>query len=256
MRSKIERGLRAADLEFHPTAINVFEAVRTPNPLIRGRLLATLEALARGAPVRPLPNETLALTGKMMASGESQFAWPISQFEWMLYEPERITETHVIEAGKMLDAEQAHFDNMHQASRKRVRQYLKDKGVKDPWGDVPAFLDSQWTTASQLDSFIEDAWETLELPGSPEIPRVLENEAWRLYFEGFGATVYERAILSQTVAPAHLADIRQLVYLAGAFRRVLVTDDGGLVRVAKSVLTRRYPNARVLGFNELLDLAS
>jgi hypothetical protein len=256
VRDKVERSLRAADLEFRPTAINVLEAVRTPDPSIRHRLLATLEALAHNRPVRPLPSEALALTGRMIVAGESIFRWPESRLEWMLYEPERITDVHIVGAANMLDQEQANFDSMHRAARKHVRQFLKAKGVKDPWGGVPEFLDAQWTTVSQLDSLVEKAWATLKLPGTPDIARVLENEAWRLYFEGFGATVYERAIHSQSLSPVHAADIRQLVYLAGARRRVLVTDDGGLVRVATHVLTRRYPGARVLRFREFLDLAS
>jgi hypothetical protein len=256
LRDKIERSLAVADLEFRPTAINVFEAVRTRDPALRFRLLAALRALSHGARVRPLPSETLALSGQMIAAGAFTFDWPESQYEWMLYEPERLTDAHVIAAGHMLDEEQKAFDQNHKAARRRVRQFLKERGLRDPWGDVPSFLEAQWTTESQLDTFISKAWEALDLPGTPDIPRVLANEAWRLYFEGFGATVYERAIRSQTLAPVHLADIRQLVYLAGSYRRVLVTDDGGLARAAKDVLTRRYLNSRVIGFSELLRLAS
>jgi len=256
VREKVKGSLRSADLEFHPTAINLLEVVRTGNPARRLRLINTLASLAAGFPVRPLPSEALKAAGEMVGAGRDAFTWPESKMEWMLYEPERITSVHVQAAGSMLDEQQADFDQQHRTARRHVRRYLKDKGVKDPWGSVPAFLDSQWTTTSQLDSFIEAAWETLELPGKPDVEKMLKNELWRLYFEGFGATVYERAVQSQSLPPVHVSDIRQLVYLAGTFRRVLVTDDGGLIRVANAVLRQRYEGTRVLTFSQFLDLAS
>ena len=82
------------------------------------------------------------------------------------------------------------------------------------------------------------------------------DESWRLFFEGLGAAVYERCVRSQTSRPVQLADFRQLVYLAGAERRVLVTDDTPLLRLGRAVIHGRYEDAQVVSFNEFLAMAS
>jgi hypothetical protein len=256
VRQRIRRSLRIADLELRPTAINLLEIIQTTNAARRAQLLEILADLAEDRGVRPLPSEVLRLTGQMIANENVSFEWPPSDFEWMLHEPDRLTNVHIEAAARLLTEEEENFDRRHRAARRHIRQYLKEKGSKDPWGNIVAFLEGQWTRVPQLDAFIDGAWTTLQLPGTPNHDKVIRNEAWRLYLEGFGATVYERAIHAQTLQPAHAADIRQLVYLAGSTRRVLVTDDGGLRRVAASVLERRYEGTRVLPFKELLALAS
>ena len=68
--------------------------------------------------------------------------------------------------------------------------------------------------------------------------------------------MYERCVRSQTSRPVQLADFRQLVYLAGAERRVLVTDDTPLLRLGRAVIHGRYEDAQVVSFNEFLAMAS
>jgi len=98
-------------------------------------------------------------------------------------------------------------------------------------------------------------WAGFELPAPPPFEALLQNEAWRLYFEGLGATVYERCIPNQQPRPAHVADVLQLVYLAGSLRRTIVTDDAGLRRVARAVLISRYSDASVMTTAEFLAAA-
>lgn len=178
-----------------------------------------------------------------------------SDLEWMLYEPDRITDDHVRNATTFLNTQQTDFDARHKRARKHVRELLKNKQLGDPWGSSVRFLDEQWTTRSHLDTYIERYWSQLELPEPAPIDAVLASEAWLLLLEGLGATVYQRAVASQLAQPAHAYDIAQLVYLAGNPKRVLVTDDRGLRRVASDVLRGRYLGARVMSVSEFVALA-
>lgn len=253
IRQRVLRSARAADLLYRPTAVNLFEIVRTTNEKRRLRLLSIMAELADGAMVLPLPLEFLRRVGEMISRGNHTFMHQPSDHEWMLYEPERITAQVAEAAGRMLDEQQAIFDDRHNKARKHVRDLLNEKGIKVPWGSTVAFLDEQWTTRSHLDTYVEKHWEQLGLPGAAPIDAVIQNEAWRLHFEGLGATVYERAVVNQAPQPAHLSDIDQLVYMAGSPKRILVTDDGGLRRVANDVLHRRYCGSRVITVAELIE---
>jgi hypothetical protein len=256
VRDRVAHSLRAADLIFRPTAINLLEAIRTSRSTLRSRLLAVIRGLWNETVVRPLPREILALTASAMARNAPHFEWAASGYEWMLRCPDLIGPQHVAFAAKYLDEGQAEFDDMHKVGRSVLRPYLKEHGQRDPWGDIPTFLDVTWTQAKHLDTYIARTWSSLGAPGTPEIGRVLRNEAWRIYYEGMGGAVYERAILSQSPSPVHLSDIRQLIYLAGSRRRILVTDDKDLQRVADAVLRGRYAGSRVIGVQAFLDLAS
>lgn len=204
----------------------------------------------------PFPVECLRRVGEMISRGEQTFEHEPSDFEWMLYESDRITEDHVAGAAKLLNEQQVEFDARHKRARRHVRDLLKSKQLGDPWGSSVKFLDEQWTTRSHLDTYIERYWSQLGLPGIAPIDSVLTSEAWRLSFEGLGATVYERAVASQLVQPAHASDVAQLVYLAGNPKRVLVTDDRGLRRVATDVLSGRYAGARVISVSDFVAQAS
>ena len=256
IRERVVASCRAADLLFHPTAINLFEIVRTPNPARRSRLLGTMAAMSQERPVLPFPVECLRRVGEMISRGEQTFEHEPSDFEWMLYESDRITEDHVAGAARLLNEKQVEFDARHKRARRHVRDLLKSKQLGDPWGSSVRFLDEQWTTRSHLDTYIERYWSQLGLAGHAPIDSVLTSEAWRLSFEGLGATVYERAVASQLVQPAHASDVAQLVYLAGNPKRVLVTDDRGLRRVATDVLSGRYAGARVISVSDFVAQAS
>jgi IS4 transposase len=70
--------------------------------------------------------------------------------------------------------------------------------------------------------------------------------------EAYGAAVYERSVAHTMPKRAHLADLLQLVYLAGAKRRMIVTDDRSMLRVAHEVLGGRYNNAWAIHIADLL----
>lgn len=256
VQERVVASCRAADLLFRPTAVNLFEIVQTPNPTRRSRLLGAMAAMSQERPLLPFPMECLRRVGEMISRGEETFEHEPSDFEWMLYEPDRITDDHVRNAAKLLNTQQADFDGRHKRARRHVRDLLKSKKLGDPWGSSVRFLEEQWTTKSHLDTYIEHYWSQLKLAGPAPVDAVLASEAWRLSFEGLGATVYERAVASQLVQPAHASDVAQLVYLAGNPKRVLVTDDRGLRRVATDVLSGRYAGARVISVSDFVAQAS
>lgn len=255
VQERVIANCRAADLLFDPTAVNLFEIVQTPNPDRRSRLLSAMAAMSYGRPLLPLPLECLRQVGEMISRNQETLEHEPSDFEWMLYEPDRITDDHVTRVAMLLDQQQADFDARHNSARRHVRELLKSKRLGDPWGSSIRFLEEQWTTRSHLDTYIERYWSQLGLAGPAPIDAVFANETWRLSFEGLGATVYERAVASQLVQPAHANDIAQLVYLAGNPKRVLVTDDRGLQRVAKDVLSGRYLGTRVMSVSEFVAQA-
>jgi len=178
-----------------------------------------------------------------------------SGFEWVVREPERIRPKHIAMARDALNRNEIALREAHRFGRRRIRDLLRKQAVNDPWGSIGAFLEHQWTTLPMLGDTIERLWSQMGFASPPPSGLLLGDEAWRLYFEGTGATVYERCVPDQTLKPAHATDVVQLAYLASRRRRVFVTDDAALTRVANAVLRGRYPQTRVLSVSELLALA-
>lgn len=253
---RVASSLRAAGLAFAPTGLNVIEIVKSENPHVRSRLLSTLAMVAGGAELIPPVLEYLALIGDAIVSGHTYVDIPPSELEWMIYEPERITDDHVRLAQDWSRKLQEPWDRAHTRARRDVKALPKRAGTTDPWGSIPRFLDEQWTRVGQLDSFFEQYWRRMELPGSPPNEELIADEAWRLYFEGMGATIYEQAVQHEMGSKVHVPDVMLLTYLGGATARILVTEDRGLHRIASRVLVRRYSGSRVLKPSELLDLAA
>lgn len=254
-RQRLRASLRAADLALWPSALNALEAVATENPRVRVRLLDTLRELSPSQHLLPLPTDLLRRVGESILAGDGGFVTPESGLEWLVHEPERITDEQVPQAGEIAAHSQHVWDEGHRKARRRVREILRAEGRRDPWGDVPSFLEQVWMRPQQLDTFIEGMWREMNLPAPAPLAALLENEAWRLYLEGFGATVYEHCVPSQVPKPAHVADVVQLVYLAGASRRVFVTEEKPLTRVAMAVLPRRHALSRVMHPRDLLAAA-
>ena len=251
-RERLIASLRVADLQVWPTAVNVLEAARHRNAAIRTKLLSTVGALAAGRPVLPLPLDFLRATGRMIQRGEYAFTHVPSRLEWMVEHPQRVSDEDAVKAGEMLDEPEESFARMHQKARRELRSYLRESGIGDAWGSIPAFLENQWMSPGHIDVYFTRLWTQLGMDGEAPLGRLKSNEAWRLFFEGFGATAYERAVRSQSQQPAHLYDILQLVYMSGTAKRIFATDDRGLARVGSAVTHMRYPNSRVISTAELL----
>jgi hypothetical protein len=158
-------------------------------------------------------------------------------------------------ANELMDNMQEPWERAHEAARKEIQKRLKAIGG-DPWGSIPAFLDQQWTRVGQLDAFFDLEWKHLGLPGAAPHEALLDSPAWRLYFEGIGAIVYERAFAKEMPKRVDMPDVMLLTYLGGSTPRIIVTEDKGLQRVASAVLLGRYAGARVMCPNELIDSAA
>lgn len=255
-RERVRASLRAAHLALWPTALSVIEVVSTENPRVRSRLLSTMATIADGSPLLPLVNDLLRQVAQGLLNGHAEVELEPSELEWMIYEPERITDDHVRLAGEWLEQLQAPWDTAHSKARAEMRARIKKLGPGDPWGSIPAFLESQWSRVEQLDSFIDLEWAELDLPGKPPYAQLLANEPWRLYFEGIGATVYDRAVSAAMPKKVHVPDAMLLTYLGGRPRRILVTDDSTFRRLASAVLVSRYAQSRVMSTAEFVALAS
>lgn len=256
LRRKVLASLRTAGMSVRPTAITVLELALTPNLDRRFRLLDSLAELSCGSSVRPMPTKILEWTGRMIAEGGTSFAWPTSGMESLLYD-RGIAHVDVIEAVRIhLEVQQRDFDSAMIRARQPMREAVAAQGSVDPWRSIQRFLEEQWNRMQFLKDEVCSAWRILDLPGEPDASKLLQNEAWRLYFESYGAVVYERTIHSQTIKPVQYTDIRQVVYLAGSNRRILVTDDGPLLRVAQAVLPRGYSGFRVLTSRAFIAEAS
>ena len=255
VRRQVQGSLRAADLGLRLSALNVLEVVKSENPRVRTRLLRIAATLTADRWVIPEPPRLLKRTGEAILAGEHGFVPDRSGLEWMLEDPERIDESHVREAQRILGVMESEWQTAHDLARATLQPMLRAKHGGDPWGSIAAFLEQQWTTVEQGDGILQSLWTLVGLPGPAPIEVLLGNEVWRLFYEAIGAVVYERTIPNKLPKPAHMADVFQLIYLAGAARRVLVTEDGGLLRVANQVLSGRYAGSRVMPPAELLVLA-
>jgi hypothetical protein len=255
-RERVRRSLRASDLMIWPSALNVLEILKHDNPAAQATLLDVVDALAEGRPLLPTPTDFLKQVGAAIAAGAPGVELQASGVDWCLRDRHRLKLDHRAAAKAMLDDTQQRWTGSHRAARLAIRPLLKAAGDRDPWGSIPAFLDRQWMRLEQLDTLLAGVWRSFELPEPVPYAALLADETWRLHFEGSGATVYEQAVLPQAPKPAHAADVAQLIYLSGAARRVLVTDDKGLQRVARAVLEGRHAGSRVMSTAEFLALAT
>ena len=154
-RERVSAGLRAANLVFIPTALNVLEVVKTENEAVRPQLLRTIRDLAAGHHLLPMPTSLLRQVGRAIVEDRDQFLLEASGMEWVVEHPERITDRHIAGAARILRRNQEFWDSRHREGRRAIRDLLRAKGVRDPWGSIPTFLQVQWTLASNLDTYIE-----------------------------------------------------------------------------------------------------
>jgi hypothetical protein len=245
-RRRLERSLTVAGLSLRISAINVLEILKTDNPLVRGRLLETTLELIGDGYIIPGPERLLKASAQALLAGMAEFRAPESRLEWIVRSPGRIKERNRIAAKRLLAHQESVWEASHAKARRIVRGIVKKNHGRDPWGSVARFLDEQWSRPEQLDEFLIAMWKQLDLSGDAPVRKLLDFETWRIYFEAQGAVIYERAVAAQTTRPAQMTDVKQLVYLSGAQRRILVTDDGPFRRVAHAVLARRYTGSRIL----------
>lgn len=243
---------RVADLEVWPSTMNILEAVRNGTPHVRGRLLRTLVRLLQGRAPLPWPIEVVRRAGLGIIHGARTIDMGEHGLNWILADPDNVSDSHVKAVREELEERESAYARMHEAARKRLQPRLRQLQKTD-WLGLAGFLDQHWMRPDLLAPLIQEAWEGLELEGQAPLAEVLLDDAWRLYFEGFGAAVFERGVSREQPKRVQEADLLQLIYMGGAARRIFVTNDKALHRVGSAVLHGRHRLARVLWPAEMLE---
>lgn len=251
---KIERDLRTTAWELWPSAVNALEIAQTPNPDIRQRLLNVLRSLAKKRDILPWPHVLLERSAEAIAKGRPGFWSGPSRMSWTLDSSVAdISSEEADRAEAFLSKQTTAFEEMHEEARPKVRNFLRSKNLRNEWDTLPEFLDEFWMTPEHIDSYITKLWKHFDLTDPVPTEQLRYLETWRLFFEAQGAAVFERTVMDQMPKPVHLPDLLQLVYLAGARRRLLVTADGGLIRAATAVVRGRYDKAWITHVSSLIE---
>ncbi len=241
--------LRSAGWEVFVTAINVLEALRSPSNSKKQQLLGILRSLAPGVPILPWPHSLLERAARAIHEGRQVFAVGPSHLEWA-YAAD-LSSTNIPVAQRFLEDQIAHFEKLHEDGRSEIQQFLRKHGLRRKWTSIPAFLDETWMQPSHIGDFAIELWRHFGLPDPAPVDRLLSSDIWRLYFEGQGAAVFNRAVQMKRDPEVHFADYLQLPYLAGAQRRMLITNDTGFRVAANAILQGRHANAAVAAFSDI-----
>jgi hypothetical protein len=170
----------------------------------------------------------------------------------VLRHPESVDDDQAEQARRHLEQQEASFRHAHTAAETALRPLLKEAGGSGRWPNVISFLDEVWTTASHAKDYLDHLWRKWRLGENAPVTALLNDEPWRLYFDGWGASVYARQIAHPQPRLVQHADLKQLVYLATAQNRVLATEDRGFRALANSVLSGRYTLACVVELDALV----
>ena len=111
----------------------------------------------------------------------------------------------------------------------------------------------EWVGSDLRRDYAAVTWSALKLPGDAPVEALERNEAWRLLLDAEGIALYERAVARKQPKRVQRMDLLQLIYLAGARRRILATSDAGLLRAGAAILPGRYLNARVVSAADILE---
>lgn len=251
----IKGSLRSSGLEIWPTASNVVEATKTSNPHVRRRLLNVLRTLAGRSHLLPDPHDLLKQVSESIIQGKPGFVSRASGMEWLLDETVEITEEFAAKAHELSEKADAELELANDLARPRMLPLALAPETVAKWSTAEQFLDEQWMRLEQLDVLIDTAWKAFGLAGTPPYERLLADETWRLYLEGWGIGIYRGALARERGRRVQSSDLHQLAYLGGRERRLLVTNDKGFYQAATSVLVGRHRLARVLKWHELLACA-
>jgi hypothetical protein len=231
----------------------VVELCRNLNERARNDMLKIVTSFAGNRALLPLPYDILRQVGEALANGETSITTRPTGFEWVGRRPDQLTNQQIEGAIRYTDDLEDCFSAIHEQARVILRPAARREGVGVDAGALIEFLHNRWMTHDNLQAQTSGLWMALGLAGEPPIEALLENEAWRFFFEAFGAAVYERAIAANPPKRVHFADLLQLVYLAGNRPRILATSDVSLLRVAKAILTGRFPNVRAIEMSVMVS---
>jgi hypothetical protein len=242
--------VRAADLVVQPTEINLLE-IAAATESVRTRLIAAMREAAEGMALLPWPIKLLKGIGHAIAGSKQTYKAEASGTEWYLDDHAALSELQQEVLVFNQNLEQA-FTRLHERNRRRITEMVKKTKTRDGHGSTRDFIVREWVDSGLRRAYAEVTWSALGLPGDAPMSALEQNEAWRLLLDAEGAALYERAVAQKQPRRVQRMDLLQLIYLAGARRRILVTSDQSLLRVADAILTGRYLNARAVSADEYL----
>ncbi len=243
---RLRANLKATGRVLWPTGLNALEAAQTSDRPKRIRLLRTLAELAGDNVAFPMPEEALQRVAEAIAGRSKMIKWVDGRLTRLFREPESISDEEVGSIRDHLRIQEANFDQMHMDARKTLAREFKTAGGYHRWKTASEYLRDFWTDSEHLAAFITPLWEGWGLPGPAPVDALLRQDAWRLFFDGWGAAAYARLIAHPQRGRVQSADLKQLVYLAAAPDRILVTEDAEFRALANSFLRERYRLAIVV----------
>lgn len=255
---RLHTQLRLTDLELVPSIANVIEALKHTNATSREVLLSAIQDWSGEQPLNPWPLDLLRLAGQALQAGRISFRVDDDSPNSVRVRREALEDDHH-RAIQFLKALEDSFVEPYKRHRESFQRQLKRKGRTGSWPDLPAFLEFHNDNEASLAELAQLLWEYVGLSGNAASTRLLrQSEVWRLALDGFGAAMYERAVVKEQPRNAPgFVDLLQLVYLAGSPRaRIFVTNDNALHRTATSILRGRYANVRVMLAEEFIPPAA
>lgn len=187
-----------------------------------------------------------------IANGARTVEWAEPGYTHLFREPESVTDEEAAEIRNYLIAQETSFRETHERAALTLRPVLKQDGGHRRWTSVGQFLDEIWNAPGHLEAYVSAIWELWGLRSPPPVEAILKHEAWRLFFDGWGASAYAHFIAHPQLPLVEAADLLQLVYLASARNRILASGDQGFQQVAGSILSRRYRLARIVPLEAVL----
>jgi hypothetical protein len=251
LQARLRRSLRATGKEFWPTGMNVLEALKSRRREMRIRLLSTLSELAGENHALTLPTEVLRkVCESYVTEGPVDLSDP--RLTQMFREPESVTDSDAAEVRALLVDQEKIFDGIFERAVNTVRPAIKAEGGRNQWASVSHFLKEVWVPEFR-GVFLEDLWEMWKLPGRPPVERILANKAWRLFSDGFGATMYVRVVAHPQRRFVQSADLQQLIYFGmNVGSAVLATHDREFRNLGNSILSGSDVLGRIVTLENLL----
>lgn len=251
--ARLESRCALANLRIWPSTINAIEALKHPNIAVRGRLVDAVARWAGDRPLIPWPPTLLVKWARAGARGEERLHFRGTKMDALVRSSSaRANATR--QAEQLAAQAETAFDAAHAAVRPAVQAKLKEHGLRDEWPTCRAFIVDQWSRPDMLAFFGTLIWRQLGMQGEAPTAAFVASEAWRIAVDGFGASVYQRAVRHQQLGnPAGQLDLLQLVTLSLHSRgRIFITNDNALHDAASAVLVGRFPNVRVMRAEEFL----
>lgn len=248
---RFRTNIAIADLTPRPSDLNLTEAVAASPPSVQRQLLGLLKDLANGYPLLPWPFELLRLVAQTVQEGHTGFILDEPGHEWLLDDCEA-AERETKKALAFMREVESKYSEMAADGRPKIQKWIKENQAREYWEDAKDFLHRFWRGSEVRDHLAQHVWLALGFQGGAPLADLLLNEAWQLFLDAEGFSLYQRAIAFQQSKRVHLPDLLQLPYLAVSRRRVIATADESFLRAAGVLLDGTYPLARAIHIEHLV----